>query len=405
MRNICSIGVIAVKEIGCLFIVGALLLAGCVNEREETTGALTLDIGTYEKLHSEVLDEDRTILVHLPDDYGTSNKRYPVVYVLDGEGTDRFTQAVAAITFQSGVRRLPKLIVVGIVNTDRTRDLTPCKVEQRPSSGGGGAFLELIATELIPHVEAKYRTAPYSILFGGSSAGTFALYTLFSRPDLFNATIASRPALNSVHDYTWDSDVIFRKLRDLLAETRSLKKVLYMDYGGQEDAFHDPAPIHHLCAFFEDNAPEDFRWVAQEIGESGYRSAESLTSGLLAVFDGWYYPWDSLIIDGINGGEKHAEGLSRRLGYSIEISDLIPEPALIRLGYRYLEQEKMKEATQYFRMSVDSYPDSWMSHDSMAEAYMKHGEVDRAIQHYRRSLDLNPDNVNAVERLKELQQD
>jgi predicted alpha/beta superfamily hydrolase len=385
--------------------VGALLLAGCINEQEETTGALTLEIGTYEKLHSEVLDEDRTILVHLPDDYGTSNKRYPVVYVLDAEGTDRFTQAVAAITFNSGVRRLPKLIVVGIVNTDRTRDLTPRKVEQRSSSGGGDAFLEFIASELIPHVETKYRTAPYSILFGGSSGGTFTLYTLFGHPEIFNAYIASRPALNSVHEYTWDSSVIHRKLRDLLAETRSLRKVLYMDYGGQEDAFHESAPIHDLCSLFEENAPEDFRWVAQEIGESGYRSAESLTRGLLVVFDGWYYPTDLLITDGTDGGEKHVEGLSRRLSYSIEISDLLPEPDLIRLGYRYLEQENMEEAIQYFRMSVDSHPDSWISHDSMAEAYMKHGDIERAIQHYRRSVELNPDNVNAIEMLKELQQD
>jgi predicted alpha/beta superfamily hydrolase len=346
-----------------------LLPFGCVRGQDEPDRALTFDVGTYESLHSAVLGEGRTLLVHLPDDYHDSIKRYPVLYALDAEGTSRFTQSVAAISYYSGTRRMPKMIVVGIVNTDRTRDLTPLKIEQRASSGGGDAFLEFIVLELIPHVEGTYRCAPYRILFGGSSAGMFTLYTLFSRPESFSAYIASRSALSSVSDYTWDSDVILRRARELLAERPSLKKFLYMDYGGHEDSLHDPAPIHNLTALFVEHAPDDFRWETSEIGESGYRSAESLTSGLLAVFDGWYYPSDSFFSDGISGGEKHVEGLSQRLGYSIGLADLLSESDLNRLGYQFLEEKRVNEAILFFTKAVDAHPDSRISSESLAEAY------------------------------------
>jgi Tfp pilus assembly protein PilF len=52
---------------------------------------------------------------------------------------------------------------------------------------------------------------------------------------------------------------------------------------------------------------------------------------------------------------------------------------------------------------VDAHPDSWISHEGLAEAYMVNGEEDRAIRHYQRSLELNPDNDNAVEMLEKLQ--
>jgi tetratricopeptide (TPR) repeat protein len=177
-----------------------------------------------------------------------------------------------------------------------------------------------------------------------------------------------------------------------------------MDYGGREDALHDPVPIRNLSAILEKNAPDDFRWETKEIGESGYRSAESLTSGLLSVFDGWYYPSDSFFTDGISGGEKHAEDLSQRMGYPIGLADLLSEPDLNRIGYQFLEEKRVREAILFFKNSVDAHPDSWISYDSLAEAYMINGEEDRAILHYQRSLELNPDNVNAVEMLKRLQQ-
>ena len=99
----------------CIFTMAILMMSVAAHGQEQSSGVVTLRIGQYENIHSKVLSEERTLLVFLPDDYETSSKRYPVLYVLDGEGTHRFIQSIAAITFYSGMRQLPKMIIVGIL--------------------------------------------------------------------------------------------------------------------------------------------------------------------------------------------------------------------------------------------------------------------------------------------------
>jgi len=389
----------------CLFLLSVFGLLMPIRGQEEFPRVINYRIGHYETFHSKVLNEERTLLVHLSDDYETSARKYPVLYVLDGEGTHRFIQSITAITFYSGARRMPNMIVVGILNTDRTRDVTPRKVVQRENSGGGDVFLKFIVTELIPYIDSKYRTAQYRILFGGSSAGMFTLYTLFNRSESFNAYIASRPALNSTVDYTWDSEVIFRKARNLFAGSSSLKKIIYIDYGGHESTLHDPSPIHELSALLESEAPRDFRWEIRGMGESGYRSAESLKDGLLAIFKGWHYPSDSLYIQGFAGIENHATALTKRFGYSVTVADLLVERDMLMFGYRFLENNNLTEALALFKYAVTVYSNSWNAFDSLAETYMKNGQFDLAIENYERSLELNPNNNNAKEMLKQMQDD
>jgi predicted alpha/beta superfamily hydrolase len=362
---------------------------------------VTYPIGHYENIYSNILNEKRTILVHLPDNYETSSKKYPVLYVLDAEDSQRFINSIAAITFNSRIRRLPRMIVVGIINTDRTRDITPFKVKQRMRSGGGDLFLDFINSEIIPHVEGKYRCAPLRIFFGGSSAGTLILYTLFTRPELFDMYIASRPALNSTADYSWDIDIIFQEAR-IFISSRSKKKLLYMDHGSQEDDLHDPEPIRLLSTLFERDSTKDFNWEVRQIGESGYRSAKSLMDGLISFFDNWYYPADSLFAIGSEGIFNHAKILSDQYGYAVTLADILDESELLMFGYRFLEHGNLDEAIRLFKYAVETYPNSWNSHDSLAEAYMNNGQIELAILHYRKSLELNPKNTNAFEMLKKI---
>ena len=144
-------------RIARIIVLAVFMPSFAIQAQEKKFPSVTYPIGHYETIHSSVLSEDRAILVSLPDDYETTSKTYPVLYVLDGEDVHRFIQSITAITFYSGVRRLPKMIVIGILNTDRTRDLTPRKIAQRKNSGGGDAFLEFIISELNSYIESKYR--------------------------------------------------------------------------------------------------------------------------------------------------------------------------------------------------------------------------------------------------------
>lgn len=80
----------------------------------------------------------------------------------------------------------------------------------------------------------------------------------------------------------------------------------------------------------------------------------------------------------------------------------INEDALNRLGYRFLSNDKTKIAQDVFKVNMMLYPDSFNVYDSYAEASMKIGAIDLAIENYTKSLQLNPENNNATEKLKEL---
>jgi predicted alpha/beta superfamily hydrolase len=78
------------------------------------------------KINSAVLGEERTILVRVPAGYETNNHRYPVLYMTDGNAHIGHTSSTVEFLARNG--RMAEMIVVGITNTDRTRDLSPTHV-------------------------------------------------------------------------------------------------------------------------------------------------------------------------------------------------------------------------------------------------------------------------------------
>jgi CubicO group peptidase (beta-lactamase class C family) len=79
------------------------------------------------------------------------------------------------------------------------------------------------------------------------------------------------------------------------------------------------------------------------------------------------------------------------------------EPELNRLGYQLLRNGKPKEAIEIFKLNVEAYPQGANAYDSLAEAYMTANERELAIQNYKKSLELNPNNTNAATILKRLE--
>src|SRR5690606_13046032 len=92
------------------------------------------------------------------------------------------------------------VFVVAIHNTDRGSDLTtPTSVQREiatfPTNGGADRFLRMLREELIPWVDANYRTNSYKILVGHSLGGLFTINTLITEPDAFDAYVAISPNL------------------------------------------------------------------------------------------------------------------------------------------------------------------------------------------------------------------
>lgn len=160
-------------------------------------------IGHYRKITSEVLGEDRLLQITLPQSYDSSpGKRYPVVYRLDGEfvylSTVTTVEQVVVLEEAPGV---PEMIIVGIPNTDRGRDMLPPHSQYAPAGADPNRFLQFIKTEAIPFINDNYRTSDVRILVGQSNSGFFAWWALLKEPKLFKGVVSISPSFADCREY------------------------------------------------------------------------------------------------------------------------------------------------------------------------------------------------------------
>ncbi|MEX0290198.1 MAG: alpha/beta hydrolase, partial [Flavobacteriaceae bacterium] len=154
----------------------------------------TIAIGQTKTIDSEILDEARQIAVFTPSEYDNGDEKYPVLYVLDGEWNFHYISGL--VDKLSAAGDMPRTIVIGIINTNRNRDLTPPEANSNPNRfGGGEKFLDFISNELQPWVNENYRTQPFNILAGHSFGGLFTIYAMMEQPGLFQSYIALSPSL------------------------------------------------------------------------------------------------------------------------------------------------------------------------------------------------------------------
>jgi len=168
---------------------------------------------------SRALGEPRLVNVYTPAAYrgadSSSGRRFPVLYMPDGGLDEDFPHVVNTVDSLIALGVIRPVIVVGIPNTQRRRDLTgPTRVAADSAIasriGGSAAFRQFLREELIPAVAARYRTTGQRAIVGESLAGLFVVETFLLEPALFDRYIALDPSVG------WDR----RSLVDSLAPLR-----------------------------------------------------------------------------------------------------------------------------------------------------------------------------------------
>lgn len=161
------------------------------------------------------------LAVHLPGSYATDpNRRYPVLYVTDGYWD--FPTVVVSYDNLAYDKVVPECIIVGLGyagdNLDygkmRLWELSPVANPDEDSKAAGHAaeFLGSLEKEIIPFIEREYRVDPsYRVLAGSSLGGLFALYTMYTKPALFQGYIAASPAVVRGDDWIMDYEEKYAK--------------------------------------------------------------------------------------------------------------------------------------------------------------------------------------------------
>jgi predicted alpha/beta superfamily hydrolase len=224
------------------FVILYIFLSGV----QTTLGQSETDIiiGSKFVIKSNILDEERTCLISLPDSYNHSSevdKKYPIIILLDGY--THFKTASGIVHFMSSNRNrnnlMPESIIIAIENIDRERDFTVTKIKtKRPNNMGGGRnFLNFIEKELVPYIDKKYKTEPFRTLVGHSLGGLLTLNSYMDKNSVFNAYISMDPS-------TWWNEEMMKNKVDSISSI-SLDKKLYIATANQGETNYERNKQRH----------------------------------------------------------------------------------------------------------------------------------------------------------------
>lgn len=162
------------------------------------TASLFAQKKTNEDVPSQILNTNRQITVVTPASYdlpANKNKKYPLLVLLDGDYlVDPFSGMLSYTEYWND---LPEVIIVGINQNKNNERKMDCHIEKETGLPDefGEKFFDFMVTELMPHVEKKYRISPFKIIAGHDLTAGYINFFLYKENPLFNAYIALSPEL------------------------------------------------------------------------------------------------------------------------------------------------------------------------------------------------------------------
>jgi predicted alpha/beta superfamily hydrolase len=246
-------------------------------------------------LESKAFGVSREIMVSLPASYEKSTStRYPVIYIVRGQLD--VLAVLAAINMLDS--EAPEFIVVGVNASGE--EFIPNKDK------GQGKFSQLLHSEVVPHIEKEYRTAPYSILVGHSAAGKFVINDWLARGSDFSSYYAISPELND--------GLINSRAKALDQESLFLKSPLLVSMGSEgkrmQSMFDELKELKRL------SQRAKFIQFKDQTHMSG--RVHTVMAGLRSSFKNWR-PSKKVESGRLEELQAHYLDLSERYGYKVNI--------------------------------------------------------------------------------------
>jgi len=322
------------------------------------------------RIDSKILGESREILVRLPSGYESGPERFPLLIQLGGEA--HFPYTVAVTEFLSRGDHIPRLIVAAILDPTpmhHYRDSTPTKVAYLPASGGAGRFLGFIKDELVPALDAEFRTRPLRILCGHGLSGLFAVHALLESPGTFAAFITDGASL------TYDGSAILDRAALRLTDP-AVRGKLYLGVGNEMET----APgLASFAVLLDKSAPDGLEWKTETFADEdqGTASLPTLYHGLKWVFRSWRIPV-AIATQGMDAVKAYYRDLSAKLGYEIPVTEKI----LSTRGFQLIREQRFDEALVLLDINAGAFPESPNAYHSLAVLSERRRQWERAASFY-----------------------
>jgi predicted alpha/beta superfamily hydrolase len=340
----------------------------------------SITIGSKHHIFSKALNEERNFWIYLPPDYNNTKfapAKYPVVYLLDAETNFHSFTGLQQSLAKGPYAMVPQMIVVGITNTNRTRDLTPTEANRQAffdkskkmfqQSGGNKNFIPFLEKELRPYIENNYRTSGYNVLNGHSFGGLTATNILLNHTELFNSYIIIDPSL------WWDDEVMIKKADSVFNKKDFQQRNIYVAMANKinipQDTTTDMARgIRKFEKLLKEKKPKNLPWSFKF-----YENEDHGTIPIPAEYDGLRFVFKEHLVQVKQAVqdpslvEKQYAKLSEKTGFTF-----VPtESYLDWMGNYCLDIEKTESGIVFFKWAEKYYPLSKNVAISLEKARLK----------------------------------
>ncbi len=320
---------------------------------------------------SSVLQEPRTVRVVLPPHYAISTRRYPVLYVLDGDSN--LTHAAEAVRLLAAHTRIPEMIVVGISHRRRNWELTTAPAAtwtyppQLGEVGGADRFLEAMAVDVVPWVDRTFRTLPHRIVLGHSLGGMVAWHALATRPTLFRSYLIVDGSVFWNH-----GQVVDEVERALKSAAPPPARIFWVRDAIPHEVWF---PENHRLKALVDRPPSPVIQIT-------FHEEPNETHGTV-IYPGTYLGLKGLFADyratarpdwTVAEMDAYYAALGRAYGFDV----VVPRAMMAMVGEGLTVAGRTGEALVAWRRNVASYPESLSALDDLAKGLQLDGQPAQA---------------------------
>lgn len=368
-----------------------------------------ITIGTKETIYSNVLDEERLIFIHTPNNYDQMDN-IPLVFVLDADS--QFNQTASTIDYISNGAQsndiIPSSIVIGITSPNRNYDFTPIQgligfdSTSISNTGGASKFLSFITDELIPHLDSTYNTCSNRTLIGHSLGGLFVFHALLEKPEYFNNYLAIDPAIGFANGIYLDKVLNTLDSTDLSTETMYCASAVNRPNGMTDEELEKTS---HQFLYNTERAnlkfqkhKESKQWKIN-LKSVHYPHEDHYSVPFRATYDAMklfydYYKFKEMNdlfyvansdIDMVNKLKKHYNAISAKMGCETN-----PQLGYLNSwAWGYGEDIRRRPtAHDMFLYSIELYPDMPETYSNYGYFLYVKGEYSEAIKQYDKSLEV-----------------
>jgi predicted alpha/beta superfamily hydrolase len=360
----------------------------------QTESSFPLIYGQQETFYSEILGENRTINISLPESFSFVSKQhsYPTLLLLEDEF---FLMTSGVVKHLSSVERMPETIVVSILDmtyspTVHTNGSTFWPTEKLWDEDPE-PFTKHLKEELFPYLEKKYRANDFRMIMGLSPTAIYTLHAFVKEPELFNAHIAI--AAGDILGMGYNSGERFIDLiEQSVINSPDHKRFLYVTSSDSDGGGKSPEIFTNLIELDRILNPlqsENFKSISRVFPNEGHYDVAlpALMEALGMVFpkEHWFARYRDIVAqpgNAMNNIDAYYEALSNIYDFQI-----LPRAerwhsvnSLSWIGPYLCRKGRVVEGIELLERWVDYRPESVMAHTELAKAYENNNQLEKAIQ-------------------------